>query len=267
LGQAGNEIFLQSPIAEAMVYSPTCQLPGLVVLPRGDHRADKIAEPWRGRRAHVDAFNQGRKVHFDCQNQHFSKWFGVSHGGSRVLVQTKANGYGFDPVTLIEVQALISFIREKVQYQSRVGRIIRTVSEAGHFDGQYRNSTEAKSHNLVMSRGAAELITRCANRRDFERLTVLEHPLTIKQMYNDHLLPLASSATFSSVVSIFRYFPLITVTRKENRRLTHRDKMSPHERYKNARIEVGHVDKIVWGRSCTFKRELLADIPNPDSGR
>jgi hypothetical protein len=127
---------------------------------------------------------------------------------------------GFDPVTTIEVQALISFIRERIKYQSRVGRIIRTVSEAVHFNGQYRNSTDAKSHNLIVSRGAAALIPQCATKRDFETLTVLEHPLTIKQMYNAHLLPLASSATFGSVVEVFRYFPLITVTGGRERKVT-----------------------------------------------
>ncbi|WP_458180949.1 thermonuclease family protein [Bradyrhizobium sp. 14AA] len=46
---------------------------------------------------------------------------------------------------------------------------MRTVSEAVHFNGVYRNSTDAKSHNLFMSRRAAELITKCASKREFEK--------------------------------------------------------------------------------------------------
>jgi hypothetical protein len=166
----------------------------------------------------------------------------------------------FDPVTVVEVKAMISFVRQKIPYEARVGRIVRTISEAVHFDGQYRNSTEAKSHNLIMSRSAAELIPQCTGKREFEKQTVLEHPLPIKWMYIDFLLPLGANAAFGSVVEAIGSFPLITVTQKENLRLTNRVRLTPRQRYGNAGIEVGCVDRIAWGEICSFVPEILPEI-------
>ena len=53
---------------------------------------------------------------------------------------------------------------------------------------------------------------------------------------------------------------LITVTHAENLRLTNRVRLTPRQRYANAGIEVGKVDRIVWGEACVFTPETLPDI-------
>jgi hypothetical protein len=57
-------------------------------------------------------------------------------------------GGSLDAIAAIEVQALVAFLHAGVQYQSRVSRIMRTVSECLHFGGKYYNSTKSLSGNI-----------------------------------------------------------------------------------------------------------------------
>ena len=50
-----------------------------------------------------------------------------------------------DAITRIEIDAIVSFVRAGVPYQSRVARIMRTVSEALHFGGEYCNEHQGQN--------------------------------------------------------------------------------------------------------------------------
>ena len=71
-----------------------------------------------------------------------------------------------DVVTQIEIEALLSFLQAGVTYQSRVSRIMRTVSESLHLvqyhqhvdESKYKNSTQLKRINLFVSRQAGLLM-------------------------------------------------------------------------------------------------------------
>src|ERR1700738_621846 len=96
-----------------------------------------------------------------------------------------------DAVTGFEIEALLSCLQAGVGYQSRVSRIMRTISESLHLvqyhapvdEIKYKNSTQLKRINLFVSYEASHLIT--GTLRDFEKGTVLEHPLPLEKMYID----------------------------------------------------------------------------------
>ena len=180
----------------------------------------------------------------------------------QAVVNDKA--INFDPITAIELEAMVSFIGQQIPYDFRIGRILRTISEAVHFGGRYWNSTQAKSRNKFISLGASELLARC-RKREFEQQTVLEHPLPIKWMYLDRPMPLGSHGSDVSVqfvVDTMRATPLITVLSKEDKRLPHHsERLTPRQRYEKAKIKVGRVDSIEPGKPCNFvEDETLLDV-------
>ncbi|MER8845785.1 hypothetical protein [Mesorhizobium australicum] len=154
-----------------------------------------------------------------------------------------------DKVTEIEIQAIYAFVKNDVKYQSRVSRIIRTVTEALQF-GTYCDSTKAKKINLIMSREAASLMGADKKKANFAKKTVLEHTKPISTLYKE-LLARKDDATLAEVsqklVDYVRSFPLVTITGEQDRAL--KDNVAlPHVRYHNARIEVGQVTAMTFGR-------------------
>jgi hypothetical protein len=171
-----------------------------------------------------------------------------------------------DVMTKIEISALLSCIQAGVVYQSRVSRIMRTISESVHLvrfhrpvdERRYKNSTELKRINLFVSRNASRLMT--GTQREFVAGTVLEHPLPLEKMY----LELFSLATLTSegVIELLGRCPLITVTKEEDGRLKHSGWASPAHRYKEAHIDLGRVLDIKFGSEPTWKAltmDRLAD--------
>jgi len=156
-----------------------------------------------------------------------------------------------DAVTRIEMKALLSFLQDGVAYQSRVARMMRTVSESLHLvqyhqpvdEPKYKNSTQLKLINLFVSRQAALLMG--STQGEFVAGTVLEHPLPLEKMYLN-LKPLATR-NYQSIVDVLGGWPLITVTRQEDRELKHSGWDNPADRYRNANIEVGRVEAIRFG--------------------
>ena len=156
-----------------------------------------------------------------------------------------------DAVTRIEMKALLSCLQAGVAYQSRVARIMRTVSESLHLvqhhqpldEPKYKNSTQLKLINLFVSRQAALLMR--STQKEFVAGTVLEHPLPLEKMY----LKLKSLTTRNdqSIIDVLGGWPLITVTQQENGELKHSGWDSPADRYSNAKIEVGGVKAIRFG--------------------
>jgi hypothetical protein len=161
-----------------------------------------------------------------------------------------------DIVTRIEAQAVLTCLQEAVPYQSRVSRIMRTISEAVHF-GQYRNSTQGKLNNLTVSRGAANLMAHCTQ-ADFLGNTILEHPLPLERMYLD-LAARAAALALSDIFDQLKRYPLVTVTAEENRRLKHTGWASPKQRYAEANIEVGRLKSIFFGTAPAWTPDPFPD--------
>jgi hypothetical protein len=119
-----------------------------------------------------------------------------------------------DAMTKIEVTALLSCLQVGVPYQSRVSRIMRTISESVHLvqfhrpvsERKYKNSTELKRINLFLSRNASHLIT--GTKKEFEALTILEHPLPLEKMYLE--LMARPTPTSESIIEMLGRCPLIS---------------------------------------------------------
>jgi hypothetical protein len=172
--------------------------------------------------------------------------------------------YSIDEITLIEIDALIAMAKAKLAGGYRMARIVRTVTEALSFGKyctkpeKYCNSTKAKSVNRRMSRAAAELMRR-SSKREFEKGTILEHQMTIKQLREQ----LRSKVDLDrlSVIEILGSHPLVTVAFAENELLTknkHHNKGDPDFRYINAKIEVIEVDEIVFS-----EKKLRREVKTP----
>lgn len=166
---------------------------------------------------------------------------------------------GIDVVTRIEVKAVLSFLQEGVQYETRVARIMRTISEALHF-GRYCGSTKGKSINLRVSRKASCLIAKCT-KKEFGAKTVLEHPLPLEKIYLD-LVAQGQTKKLNSeaVVASLKRYDLITITKEEDLILKHNGWATPVERYANAKIEVGRVGSIMFGVEPSWTSEPLSDL-------
>jgi hypothetical protein len=162
-----------------------------------------------------------------------------------------------DAITQIEIDAIVSFVRAGVPYQSRVARIMRTVSEALHFGGEYCNSTKGKTVNLRMSRQAALLLEN-STKKEFAANTILEHPRPIEHIYND-LIAKRADVFPKMVIDKLGHYPLVTVTKKENQNLKHKGWESPVSRYKG--IEVGEVSAIAFGKVAHWKPKPFTDLP------
>lgn len=159
-----------------------------------------------------------------------------------------------DEVTRIEIDAVLAFLRAVVPFQSRVARIMRTISEAAHFGG-YLNSTQGKLKNLCVSKDVARLLAR-SDQKAFLAQTVLEHPLPLARIYED-LAAEVTAVTAEHVLSALSTYPLITVTKEEDLRLPSSGWASPEERYSHAGIEVGRIDRIAFGREPIWTPEAL----------
>jgi hypothetical protein len=162
----------------------------------------------------------------------------------------------FDIVTRIELDALLSFLKASVPYQSRVARIMRTITEALYF-GEYRNSTEGKLTNLTVSKKVFYLLAACAP-AEFPKRTVLEHPLPLKRMYLD-LMEQANSMNIELATRSLSRYPLVTVTKQEDRDLKPTGWASPAERYANAKIEIGRVNAIIFGTTPQWTPTSLSE--------
>ena len=172
-----------------------------------------------------------------------------------------------DAVTEIEVKAILSCLREGVEYQPRVARIMRTISESLHFvryhrpaDGhghKYKNSTQLKRINLFVSREASRLIA--STKKEFEGGTRLEHPRPLEHIYTD-LAARRFALTSETLLELLGYYPLITVTAEEDRQLKHKGWSSPIDRYANANINVGRVKEIVFGVEPTWTPAALPEL-------
>jgi hypothetical protein len=163
-----------------------------------------------------------------------------------------------DAVTQIELDAVVAFLRRGVTYQSRVARILRTISEAAHF-GRYVSSTRGKLINLVISRGAAR---RLASVREPKTYARVEHPLPLEIIYGNLELSAKSHARelgAQDVLEALRRYPLVTVTKDENQQLKHTGWTTPAERYENAGVEVGRVKVLELGRQPEWRPTALTE--------
>jgi hypothetical protein len=153
-------------------------------------------------------------------------------------------------ITKIEIEAIISSVRRDVKYQSRVSRIMRTISEAihgyrhyGSTGKSYRDSSNAKRVNPFISREAAALLPKMTF-REFKRAVDLEHALPLREAYRS-LRETVGDITRQNVIDCLRRYPLVTITKEEHKRL--RGLTDPNSRYIQADVEVGRVDKIAFG--------------------
>lgn len=148
-----------------------------------------------------------------------------------------------DRVTEIEIKAIYDFVKSEIPYQARISRILRTVTETIQF-GQFYGSTYGKLINRTMSREAANLLVD-HNAASFARATVLEHSKPLKILYEELLdQPLSRVGLNKFLCNQMKWYPLVTVTKAEDRRL--RNEGMPHERYRNAAIEVGTVSEVTF---------------------
>ncbi|MES0042367.1 hypothetical protein [Mesorhizobium sp. M0091] len=146
---------------------------------------------------------------------------------------------------------------------------MRTVTEALHFEGIYVDSTKAKRINRTVSKRAAELMA-LSTKKDYPKLTVLEHTLPLKAMYNE-LLVVGQQFTFEDVKAHFRTkmreCPLVTVTLEENDLLVNH--LLPADRYLTAGIEIGVVEEMTFGSTPVWTRlatqlKVVPDDPETD---
>lgn len=170
-----------------------------------------------------------------------------------------------DAITETEIKALVSFLHAGLQYESRISRIMRTVSECLHFEGKYYNSTKGKTLNRYISKAAASLIE-TSSKGEFAKGTILEHPNPLEKIYQQLLT--TEKIDDSDIVAALCEYRLITVTKKENGALKHKGWKDPMERYSNANIEVGFVENIVFGTRPTWspvplKSALFSEATTP----
>jgi hypothetical protein len=162
-----------------------------------------------------------------------------------------------DKITEIELDAIVSMVKARVRYSSRVSRIMRTITEALSFE-EYCNSTAGKLRNPRMSRGAEQLMARY-NASEFVKRTILEHHEPLKNLYAS-LCAVGSGLDRDKAKAILGEYPLVTVSKDEDRRLRELKPdrpRTPAQRYKDAGIEVN------WNASPKFvsPKKVGQDIP------
>jgi hypothetical protein len=166
-------------------------------------------------------------------------------------------GASYDCITRFELETIVKIAKAKIAYESRIARILRTISEALNF-GKYCNSSAGKLKNLRMSQGAIDLMRELGrgNKEEFLRNTVLEHQEPLSDVYK-RLLNLGPDLTIDRAAEIIGQFRLVTVTKSEDRRLRDCKDLEAAARYEKAGIIVCDNVENIFSSRPSFARDQV----------